>query len=173
MVSICLYFQVHQPYRIKKYSIFNIGKDENYFSDNSENETNNELVLKKVARKCYLPANALLLELLNRHPEFKISFSFSGVLLEQLEEYAPEVLESFQKLVKTGRTEILEETYYHSLAFLYSKEEFREQVKLHREIIQRLFNKTPKVFRNTELIYNNELAKEVEATLENIIEDCP
>ncbi len=163
MVSICLYFQVHQPYRIKKYSIFDIGQDENYFSDNSETSVNNAFVLRKVARKCYLPTNALLLELLDQHPEFKISFSFSGVFLEQLEEFAPEVLESFQKLVATGRAEVLEETYYHSLAFLYSKGEFREQVRLHRELIERLFNVTPKVFRNTELIYNNAIAKEVES----------
>jgi len=162
MVSVCLYFQVHQPYRIKKYSIFDIGRDEDYFSDESESDLNNIRILRKVAGKCYLPANALLLELLNEHPEFKLSFSFSGVFLEQLEKYAPEVLESFQKLARTGRVEILDETYYHSLSFLYSKGEFREQVRLHRELIQRLFNQAPKIFRNTELIYNNELAKEVE-----------
>ncbi|MFH1521587.1 MAG: glycoside hydrolase family 57 protein [archaeon] len=163
MVSICFYFQVHQPYRIRKYSIFDIGKNSDYFSDNSESSINNQYVLEKVARKCYLPTNAVLLELLNKHPEFKISFSFSGVLLEQLEEFAPEVLESFKKLVATGRVEILAETYYHSLSFLYSKGEFREQVKLHTQMIQRLFNKTPTVFRNTELIYNNELAQEIES----------
>lgn len=162
MVSLCLYFQVHQPYRIKEYSIFEIGKDIDCFSDTSDAKTNNAKILNKVASKCYLPTNAVLLELLNKHPEFKISFSFSGVFLEQLEQYAPEVLESFQKLVETGRVEILEETYYHSLAFLYSRGEFREQVRLHRELIQRLFGVTPRVFRNTELIYNNEIAKEVE-----------
>ncbi len=162
MVSICLYFQVHQPFRVKKYSIFDIGNSEEYFSDVGESELNNIVVLKKVAKKCYLPANELLLELLNQHPEFKVSFSFSGVFLEQLEKYAPQVLESFQKLVRTGRVEILDETYYHSLVFLYSRAEFREQVRLHRELIQRLFNQTPQVFRNTELIYNNDVAKEAE-----------
>jgi len=163
MVSLCFYFQVHQPFRIRKYSIFDIGKQKDYFGDNSENDTNNIKVLKKVASKCYLPANNVLLELLNKHPEFKISFSFSGVFLEQCEKYAPEVLKSFQELVKTGRVEILSETYHHSLAFLYSKGEFREQIRLHKELIQRLFGVTPKVFRNTELIYNNELAREIEA----------
>ncbi|MCW8965341.1 MAG: glycoside hydrolase family 57 protein [Candidatus Pacearchaeota archaeon] len=163
MVSICFYFQVHQPYRIKKYSIFDIGNNKEYFSDNSNTSINNVHVLKKVARKCYLPTNKILLELLKKYPEFKISFSFSGVFLEQLEEYAPEVLESFQELVKTGQVEVLSETYYHSLSFLYSKGEFREQVRLHRELIERLFGVTPKVFRNTELIYNNELAKEIES----------
>ncbi|MCF7910304.1 glycoside hydrolase family 57 protein [Candidatus Pacearchaeota archaeon] len=163
MVSLCFYFQVHQPYRIRKYSIFHIGKEGEYFCDDSETDLNNAKVLRKVAQKCYLPANRLLLELLNQHPEFKISFSFSGVFLEQLEEYAPEVLESFRDLVKTGRVEILSETYYHSLSFLYSKGEFREQIRLHQELIKKLFGVTPKVFRNTELIYNNDLAEEIEA----------
>ena len=162
MVSICFYFQVHQPYRIKKYRIFDIGTNTDYFETNNDTSLNNIKTLKKVAAKCYIPMNNLLLELLNKHPEFKVSFSFSGVLLEQLEKYAPEVLLSFQELAKTGRVEILEETYYHSLSFLYSKEEFKEQVKLHRKIIERLFNQKPNVFRNTELIYNNELAKEIE-----------
>lgn len=163
MVSLCFYFQVHQPFRIRRYSIFDIGNNSDYFSDDSETSINNIYVLRKVAKKCYLPTNAVLLDLLKKHPEFKISFSFSGVLLEQLEKYAPEVLESFQELVKTGRVEILAETYYHSLSFLYSKGEFREQLRLHRELIQRLFGQNPRVFRNTELVYNNELAKEVEA----------
>jgi len=163
MVSVCFYFQVHQPYRVRKYTIFDIGKNDDYFKDNSETNRNNERILRKVANKCYLPANAVLLELLERHPEFKISFSFSGVFLEQLEEYAPDVLESFKRLIDTGRVEVLAETYYHSLSFLYSKGEFREQVRLHKELVQRLFGVTPRVFRNTELTYNNELAKEIEA----------
>jgi alpha-amylase len=163
MVSVCFYFQVHQPFRVKKYSIFDIGKDGNYFSENKDSKTNNVQILNKVASKCYLPANAVLLELLNKYPDFKISFSFSGVFLEQIEKYAPDVLASFQALTKTGRVEILEETYYHSLSFLYSKGEFREQVRLHKEMVQRLFGQTPKVFRNTELIYNNSIAKEIES----------
>lgn len=163
MVSICFYFQVHQPFRIRKYSIFDIGNDKEYFTHKGESNLNNEFILRKVARKCYLPTNKVLLELLKNNPKFKISFSFSGVLLEQLEKFAPEVLASFQELVKTGQVEVLEETYYHSLAFIFSKGEFREQVKKHREIIQRLFNVTPKIFRNTELIYNNDVAKEVES----------
>jgi len=165
MVSICFYFQVHQPFRVRKYSIFDIGQGINYFEGNTKHtdpDSNNRAILQKVARKCYLPTNKVLLEMLQEHPEFKISFSFSGVLLEQLEEYAPEVLESFQELVKTGRVEILAETYYHSLSFLYSRGEFREQIKEHTKLVQRLFGQTPRVFRNTELIYNNELAKEIE-----------
>jgi alpha-amylase len=163
MVSICLYFQVHQPYRIKEFSIFEIGKGVDYFSNHDQEKTNNEQILNDVSLNCYLPANAILLELLENNPEFKISFSFSGIFLEQLVEYAPEVLESFQKLIQTGQVEILEETYYHSLVFLYSKEEFKKQVRLHKAIVKKLFGVTPKVFRNTELIYNNEIAKEVES----------
>ena len=103
-----------------------------------------------------------LLELLNKHPEFRFSFSLSGVFLEQLEEFAPEVLDSFRELVNTGRVEILSETYYHSLAFLYSKDEFLKQVIAHKNKVQDLLGYTPQVFRNTELIYSNEIAKAVE-----------
>lgn len=162
MASICFYFQVHQPYRVKDYRVFDIGNDSEYFNDDSDRSINNKKILNKVAGKCYLPANAVMLELLNKHPEFKISFSFSGVFLDQLQEFSPETLESFQKLVATGRVEVLSETYYHSLSFLYSPEEFRRQVKMHREKIEELFGVTPTVFRNTELIYNNALAMEVE-----------
>ncbi len=162
MASVCFYFQVHQPFRVKDYRVFDIGNDSEYFNDESERSINNKKILHKVAGKCYLPANAIMLELLNKHPEFKISYSFSGVFLEQLEKWSPETLESFQKLVATGRVEVLAETFYHSLSFLYSPEEFRRQVTLHRKKIEKLFGVTPTVFRNTELIYNNFLAHEVE-----------
>ena len=118
--------------------------------------------MRKVAEKCYIPTNNALLDLIYRHPEFKISYSFSGTALEQLERYAPEAIASFQKLVKTGNVEILDETYYHSLSFFYSNDEFVEQIKMHRDKIKELFDYEPKVFRNTELAYNNELAALVE-----------
>ena len=162
MASICFYFQVHQPYRIKKYRVFDIGTNSGYFNDRSDSNLNNEKILMKVAGKSYLPTNKLLLKLLKQHPEFKITFSFSGVLLEQLEEFSPETLMSFQELVKTGQVEVLSETYYHSLSFLYSREEFKRQVERHKRKIKKIFNVTPKVFRNTELVYNNDLAWEVE-----------
>ncbi|MEA1929320.1 MAG: glycoside hydrolase family 57 protein [Patescibacteria group bacterium] len=142
--------------------MFDIGNDPHYFNDDSEADTNNRKIVHKVAEKCYLPTNQVLLDLLNKHPEFKATFSLSGVFLEQLEEYAPEVLESFRKLIKTGRVELLAETYYHSLAYLYSLDEFRRQVRLHRRKIIDLFDYEPEVFRHTELIYNNALAREVE-----------
>lgn len=161
MPSVCFYFQVHQPHRVKKYRIFDIGHDPEYFNDQSETSLNNRKIIKKVAAKCYLPANAVLQELLEKHPEFKVTFSFSGVFLEQLEQYAPEVLTSFQNLIKTGRVEVLAETYYHSLAYLYSPLEFRRQVRLHRQKVLDLFNYEPEAFRHTELVYNNDLAREV------------
>ena len=152
MASICLYFQVHQPYRIKKYSFFDLGKNHDYFDD----ELNLE-VLSKVSDKCYLPANALFLELIEKY-DVKITFSFSGVFLEQIEKWRPDVLASFQELVNTGNVEILGETYCHSLAFFYSKEEFLRQVELHEEKVNSLFGICPRVFRNTELLYSNEVA---------------
>src|SRR3989344_1128908 len=133
MVSLCFYFQVHQPYRIKRYRIFDVGVNGEYFSDNSEKNLNNKKVLLKVSEKCYLPANKLMLEMIKENPDFKISYSISGIALEQFEEYCPEVLKSFQELVDTGNVEMLDETYYHSLSALYSKEEFIRQVKLHTQ----------------------------------------
>ena len=159
MLSICPYFHVHQPYRIKKYRVFDIGQDSEYFNASDETDLNNLKVLKKVARKSYLPANKTLLGLLKKHPEFCFAISFSGVLLEQIEEHLPEVLDSFKKLVHTGRVELLADTYYHSLAFFYSRREFERQVKQHERLLKRIFNVTPKVFRHTELSYNNDMAK--------------
>lgn len=162
MPKVCFYFQVHQPLRIKKYRIFDIGIENNYFNDESETSLNNKKVFEKVAEKCYLPSNKLLLELLEKYPDFKISFSLSGVFLDQAEKFKPEVIESFKKLVNTGRVEILSETYYHSLSFIYSIPEFRRQVQLHKKKIKKLFGLEPAVFRNTELIFNNDLAYEIE-----------
>lgn len=163
MSSVCFYFQVHQPYRIKKYRIFDVGHDHHYFNDRSDRDINNEKILHKVARKCYLPMNKVLLEMLEMHPEFKCSFSLSGVFLDQLEEFSPETLRSFQRIVKTGRVEILDETYDHSLAFLYSRDEFVRQVNLHRAKVKKLFGVEPTAFRNTELIYRNDVAAAAEA----------
>ena len=158
MKSVCFYFQVHQPYRVKRYRVFDIGADAEYFNDRSESDLNNRRILEKVAQKSYIPATRLLIDLLKRHPEMKVSFSFSGIALEQLERYAPEAIELFKELVDTGRVEVLGETYYHSLAFFYSPTEFEQQVVKHRDIIRRIFGVRPRVFRNTELSYRNDLA---------------
>jgi alpha-amylase len=156
MASVCFYFQVHQPYRLRHYTVFH--QDSHYFDD-----FKNEEVCKKVANKCYLPANLVLLDLIKKcQGRFKVSFSITGVLLEQLQLYAPQVLASFQELAGTGCVEFLAETYHHSLSFLYSVNEFVEQIKAHKQAIQRFFGQTPRVFRNTELIYNNALASLIE-----------
>lgn len=159
MKSIVFYLHVHQPYRIRHYSIFDTGSRHDYFSANWDDRESNERILQKVSEKSYLPTNNYLLELLNDHPEFKLSLSMSGVLIEQLEAWAPDALKSFQKLVDTGRVEIVAETYHHSLAFFYSRREFETQVAMHQEIVKRVFNQTPTTFRNTELAYNNQLAE--------------
>ena len=154
MTSICFYFQVHQPYRLKDFNFFKIGTDHFY-----EHDTQNREILFKVADKCYLPTNQKILDLINRsNGRFRVSYSISGTALDQFERYRPEVIESFKKLVDTGCIEILGETYYHSLSFLYSREEFQRQIKQHSDKVKQLFGVEPKVFRNTELIYNNDVA---------------
>jgi len=159
MKSVCFYFQVHQPYRVKRYRVFDVGNDPQYFNDRSETDLNNRRIVEKVARKSYIPATKLLLELLERHPQLRISFSFSGVALEQLERYVPEAIALFKAVIETGRVEALGETYYHTLAFFYSPVEFEAQVGKHRDVVRRLFGVWPRVFRNTELSYRNDLGE--------------
>lgn len=153
MKTICLYFQVHQPFRLRRYRFFDIGHDHYYYDDYS-----NESILHKVAQKCYLPANTILYNLIKEYgSRFKLSFSLSGTAIDQFRLYAPEVLDSFKKLAKTGYVEFLAETYAHSLASLVDREEFEAQVTKHRETIKEVFGQTPTVFRNTELVYSDEI----------------
>ncbi len=157
--TICLYLHLHQPYRVKPYSIFEAGRDSNYWYDpDYEANTSNERIIHKIAEKSYRPMNVLLKDLLDKNPDFSFSFSITGTLLEQLEMWAPDVLDGFKDLVATGRVEIVGETYYHTLAFFYSRKEFERQVDAHKHKIKELFGVTPKVLRNTELSYNNDLA---------------
>ncbi len=157
MKTVCLYFQVHQPWRLKVYRFFNIGKDHNYLDDFT-----NRAIMQKVARQCYLPMNALLLKLIKENKgAFKCSFSITGSAVEQFRAYAPEVLDSFRALAETGCVEFLAETYSHSLASLSSKEDFVEQVKLHTKMIKEEFGKKPVAFRNTELIYSDHIGEMV------------
>ncbi len=158
MLTVCPYFHVHQPYRVKQYRVFDIGNDNQYFNDTSESNRNNKKIIEKVSEKSYRPMNTVLKDMLKRYPEFKFALSFSGTVLDQLEAYAPDVLESFQELVASGRVEILADTYYHSLAFFYSVPEFERQVAQHAKRIYELFGYAPRVFRNTELSYRNDLA---------------
>jgi alpha-amylase len=151
MASVCLYFQIHQPYRLRRYSVFDT--DPHYFDDFKNAE-----IIRKVAHKCYLPANRLMLKLIREFEgRFRIAYSISGVAMEQFEKSVPEVVDTFRELNSTGCVEFLAETYHHSLAFLYSREEFRAQVDRHRNKTRELFGQEPRVFRNTELIYNNDL----------------
>ena len=157
MKTVCLFFQVHQPFRHRRYRFFDIGNDHYYYDDYS-----NESILRKIARKSYLPTNKLLLNLAAQlKGKFKVSFSISGLALEQFELYAPEVIESFQKLAKTGCVEFLAETYSHSLSSLKDNSIFKEQVNLHSQKINKLFGQNPRVFRNTEMIYSDEIGAQV------------
>lgn len=153
MTAVCLYFQAHQPNRLKPYTFFELGHDHFY-----ENDQLNKEVINKVSEKCYLPANQMMLELINTFKgKFKIAYSLSGVFIEQLVHHRPDVLQSFVDLANTGCVEFLGETYYHSLSYFYSKKEFKRQVELHKALIKKHFGQNPKVFRNTELTYNNEM----------------
>lgn len=159
MTNVCFYFQVHQPWRLRPYRYVEVGKSHNYFDDEK-----NAQIMRKVANKCYLPMNNVLLDLLTEHKgAFKVSFAISGVFMQQAEQYAPEVIHSFKRLVDTGCVELISETSHHSLAALYSPDEFREQVRMQRELCERLLGKPGQVFRNTELITNNHVAGLVSA----------
>ncbi len=154
MRAIIFYFQVHQPFRLKRYRFFNIGSDHYYYNDFA-----NKSIIHKVSEKCYLPTNALLLELIERYKgKFKVAFSLSGTVIDQFEKYESRVLDSFKQLADTGQVEFLNETYAHSLASLKSPAEFERQVIMHREKIKDLFGQEARVFRNTELIYSDDIA---------------
>lgn len=157
--GVVLYLHVHQPWRVREYTVFDTAQNHDYFSTTRELHRDNREIFLKVADKSYRPMNALLRTLLERHPDFKVSLSITGTFIDQAEAWAPDVLDSFRELVKTGRVEIVSETYYHSLAFFYSRSEFEHQVELHRQKIRDVFGVETSVFRNTELSYNNELAK--------------
>ena len=156
--SICIYFQIHHPERLRKYQFFDIGKKHNYF-DNYANRSE----LEDLAEHCYLPANALLLELIKKHEgKFKVAFSITGSAIDQLEMHTPEVIRSFQELAQTGSVEFLAETYSHSLASLSEDtDEFEQQVKRHSTTIKQLFGKKPVTFRNTSLIYSDKIGERV------------
>lgn len=156
--AIVLYLHVHQPYRVRHYTVFDAGNNHDYFDAPLGDRRSNESIIHKVAEKSYLQTNALLRKMLDEYPEFKLSISITGTILDQLEAWSPQTLRSFQDLTSTGRVEIVAETYFHSLAFFYSRPEFEMQVDMHRRKVQELFGQTPQVFRNTELSYNNDLA---------------
>ena len=156
MASVVFYFQVHQPFRLRRYSIFD--SDTSYFDDHR-----NEQICRKVTEKCYLPATQLMLDLVREHQgRFRISYAVTGTVIEQFRRWAPEVLDLFIELSRTGAVEFIAETNYHSLAFLYNREEFVAQIHKHCRLMEELFGQRPRVFRNTELTYNNDVAKVIE-----------
>jgi alpha-amylase len=151
--AICFYFQVHQPFRLKRYRFFDLGHDHYYYDDFS-----NESIMRKVAEKCYIPANKIIMDLIQKYKgKFKVSFSLSGIVINQFRLYAPEVLESFRQLAETGMVEFLAETDSHSLASLKSRSQFEDQVELHRAMVRQYLGVEPTSFRNTELIYSDQI----------------
>jgi alpha-amylase len=153
MASVVFYFQVHQPFRLKRYSVFD---NHPFYFDTKKNGD----ICRKVADKCYRPATSLILDLVKRHKgNFRVSYALTGVVLDQMQEFCPDVVDLFKRLAETGCCEFLGETYYHSLSFLYNRQEFAAQVEAHTRKIQDLFGQTPRVFRNTELIYSNDVSR--------------
>ena len=151
--AICFYFQVHQPFRLKRYRFFDLGHDHYYYDDFS-----NESIMRKVAERCYIPANNLMLDLIQKNKgKFKVTFSLTGLVINQFRLYAPEVLESFKQLADTGMVEFLAETESHSLASLKTRSEFEHQVNMHRTMVREFLGVETKSFRNTELIYSDEI----------------
>lgn len=155
--TLCLYFQVHQPVRLRKYHFFDIGKNNDYYDDFA-----NRTYTRKIADRCYLPANRVILDLIKKYGKnFKVAFSITGLAIEQFQKYAPEVIDSFKELAATGSVEFLAETYSHSLACLVDEAEFKRQVKRHSEVMKDLFGMKPVTFRNTELVYSDEIGEMV------------
>jgi alpha-amylase len=151
-----LYFQVHQPRRLRRFQFFDIGSTASYYDDDSNRD-----IVRRVAQQCYQPANEMLLRLIKRYPNIRITFSLSGTVIEQLKAFAPATLRSFKQLAYTGAVEILGETYYHSLGSMVNAKEFAAQVEAHRQMIINEFAYIPTVFRNTELLYSNDIGKQV------------
>lgn len=158
MRAICLYLHIHQPNRYREYSIFDVSNSSDYFQDDYNGRQSNERIFRKVAKKSYFPMLDLLEKSMKTHPGFKVSFSITGTWIEQAEKWAPELLSQIKRMVERGQAEIIGETYYHSLAFFYNRDEFEAQVAQHDAKIQQIFGVKPQVFRNTELAYNDELA---------------
>jgi alpha-amylase len=158
MRSIVFYFQVHQPFRLRRYTFFDVGRSDAYFDD----EANSQIV-RRVAEKCYRPMNELLLRAIDETGgAFRCAFSVSGTALEQMARWAPEALESFRRLAATGAVEFLAETSHHSLAALFDWEEFDLQVAEQVRRIEELCGKRPTTFRNTELVCSNAIARRAE-----------
>ncbi|GAC1386782.1 MAG: glycoside hydrolase family 57 protein [Candidatus Saccharimonadales bacterium] len=157
--AVVLYLLMHQPYRVSPYNVFDIANRHSYFTGAVDGDKrNNEFIFRKVAEKSYRPTLTMFEELTHKHPQFKISLSISGTLLEQMEQWGPDIIDIIRRLVKSGNCEIVGENYHHSLAFFYSRAEFEMQVGMHRQRMEAVFGVTPTAYRNTEMSYNNDLA---------------
>ncbi len=159
MRAICLYLHIHQPIRYREYSIFDVSNNSNYFDSNYDERQSNQRIFDKVTKKSYRPMLNLIENKMKEFPSFKVSFSITGTWLMQAEKWAPDLIDQIRRMVDRGQAEIIDETFYHSLAFFFSREEFEDQVRIHTEKIEQLFGVKPRIFRNTELSYNDELAK--------------
>jgi alpha-amylase len=158
MTDVVFYFQVHQPFRLRRYTFFDIAVEDRYFDDEE-----NARIVKRVSERCYVPMNELVLKQIVKHAgKFRVSYSVSGTALDQMELWAPEALASFQALAATGYVEFLTETSHHSLSSLVDLEEFEAQVTSHADRIEQLFGKRPVTFRNTELVIDTRIAQSVE-----------
>lgn len=159
MRAICLYLHIHQPIRYREYSIFEVANDSNYFDDRADGRQNNERIFRKVTEKSYRPMLNLLERKMAQHPDFKLSLSITGTWLEQAARWEPDLIRQIRRMVERGQVEIVGETFYHSLAYFYNLDEFQAQVELHARTVEQLFGVRPRVFRNTELAYNDSLAQ--------------
>ncbi len=154
MKSVCFYFKIHQPFRLKRYRFFDIGNDHYYYDDFANDE-----IINRIAEQSYIPmANTLLEMIQNSGGEFKCAISISGTAIEQLQLYVPEFIDLLKKLADTKCVEFMSGTYSHSLASLEDPEEFMREVKMHDNLIRRQFGVRPKVFANTELIYDDDIS---------------
>lgn len=151
-MTLTIYFQVHQPYRLRTYRVFDIGTKHDYFD-----ETANKMIMKKVANNCYVPVTALIQKMLKNH-RFKVAFSITGTAIEQMQAYSPQALALFKTIAKHHNVELLAETYHHNLSALFDANEFQEEVALHAALVKKTFGVTPTTFRNTELIYDDRIA---------------
>lgn len=159
MKTVCLLFEIHQPFRLKKYRFYDIGADHYYYDDYA-----NEEILKRLAYQSYIPAAKMLLEMIQTsEKKFKVALCISGVAMEQFEMYCPEFLDCVRELVATGCCELCCETYSHSLSSLVDPEDFKYQVELQKKIINDTFQYDSKTFVNTGFIYNDEIGAEIAA----------
>ncbi len=160
MTSVCFYFQVHQPMRLARWHAFDMPRGVDYWDHDR-----NRAIFHRVADKCYLPANRAILDVVRERPDaVKFAFSLSGTFVEQARAFRPEVMDSFRELAATGAVEFLDETYYHSLAGLWDDHaEYRAQIAEHRDLMRRELGVEPRVFRNTELIYDDRIARTIES----------